>query len=628
MNRSRSISRWVFAAVLFLSPRAAGGEPPVRAPAQDREGHTDAVLSVSVHPDGTRVLSAGADRTLRLWNIETGRLIATWRGHTGPVYSAVFLPDGKRALSGSGDTTVRQWDVQTGRLTATWRAHSGDVYGVSASPDGNYAVSVGQDRTLLIWDLRTAQVQPWAGHRDWILSVAFDPSGNRVLTGSRDQSLRLWHVSGSIIDLAGKTVGKHQNSVLSLAFHPDGSKALSAGADRELKLWNLNLPRVSASWGRQPAPVLAVAFHPAGDRALTGGEDHALRLWDVNQGRVLATWTGHIGPIESVAFHPDGARAVSGSRDGTVRVWDVATGRLLATYGQALHHRAPDPGTDPPRPSKGTPSGAPRTRRDEGGAGCGTMTLAIIIILAVVVGGFKVYQTLERRGLDQALNQAESNRLGATAQVEGALRRLRLVRETWEGEVVFHGMGVLGHTRLEAKLRRPSATLSVRPQDAKSGPRLSGARDVEIGDPSFDPEYLITAKPESFAKEFLTDEIRHCIRELRRLGSGKVHLNLHGTRLHLQVGKLIRDPRLLDWFLSLSEKITDAAAGPHAGTGLEILETAEDAGGECQICGSPMAERIVQCLKCGTLHHEECWKYYRLCSTFGCGEKRFKPWNR
>ena len=78
-------------------------------------GHSGEVTACAVLPDGRRALSASEDRTLRLWDLETGRTLATLEGHSGRVTACAVLPDGRRALSASLDRTLRLWDLETGR---------------------------------------------------------------------------------------------------------------------------------------------------------------------------------------------------------------------------------------------------------------------------------------------------------------------------------------------------------------------------------------------------------------------------------------------------------------------------------------------------------------------------------
>tara|TARA_B110000858_G_scaffold77533_2_gene89892 strand:- start:163 stop:894 length:732 start_codon:yes stop_codon:yes gene_type:complete len=111
------------------------------------------VHSVSFSPDGSRIVSGSVDKTVRVWDSNTGALIRTLTGHTRPVMSVSFSPDGSRIVSGSSDDTVRVWDSNTGALIRTLTGHTSSVMSVSFSPDGTKIVSGSQDKTVRVWDI-------------------------------------------------------------------------------------------------------------------------------------------------------------------------------------------------------------------------------------------------------------------------------------------------------------------------------------------------------------------------------------------------------------------------------------------------------------------------------------------
>ena len=284
-------------------------------------GHSDVVRSVAFSPDGEYALSGSWDKTLKLWDVNTGREIRTFRGYPSDVNSVAFSPNGNYALSGSRDKTLKLWDVNTGREIRSFSGHSSSVSSVAFSPDGRYALSGSYDKTLKLWDVNTGEaIRTFTGHSHLVYSVAFSPDGEYALSGSHDNTLKLWDVNtGREI----RTFRGHSDAVNSVAFSPDGKYALSGSGDETLKLWDVNTGEAIRTFRGHSSYVYSVAFSPDGEYALSGSWDKTLKLGDVNTGREIRTFRGHSSYVNSVAFSPDGKYALSGSYDKTLKLWNT-----------------------------------------------------------------------------------------------------------------------------------------------------------------------------------------------------------------------------------------------------------------------------------------------------------------
>ena len=183
------------------------------------QGHTSSVSAVAIRPpDGRQAISASDDRTLRLWDLETGQTLRTFEGHTDSVWAVAVTPDGHRALSGSYDRTLVLWDLETGQTLRTLKGHTNIVSAVAVTPDGLRAVSGSWDRTLRLWDLETGQtIRTLEGHTDNVSAVVATPDGHRVVSASWDRTLRLWDLeTGQTL----RTLEGHTDWVSAVAVTP------------------------------------------------------------------------------------------------------------------------------------------------------------------------------------------------------------------------------------------------------------------------------------------------------------------------------------------------------------------------------------------------------------------------
>ncbi len=161
------------------------------------KGRSANMTSVAFSPDGTELLTASGDHSVRGYDTRNWQQKYQLVGHTDEVWDARYAPNGRFVVSGAWDNTCRVWDVRTRQNTYTLPAHVSDVWATTFSPDGQLIATGGGDRKVKIWEMATGQlVEELDGeaHKAEVENLAFSPDGQTLATVSRDGSLKIWRV--------------------------------------------------------------------------------------------------------------------------------------------------------------------------------------------------------------------------------------------------------------------------------------------------------------------------------------------------------------------------------------------------------------------------------------------------
>ena len=291
-------------------------------------GHSDSVYAIAFTPDGQTLASGGADRTIKIWDLNTGQEICTLTEHTDAVVSLIASPDGKTLLSGSADNTIKIWNLSTSQVIHTLTGHTYSVLCLAISPDGTRLASGAADSTIIVWDLNTYEViHTLIGHNHTVLSVAISPDGKTLASASADTSIKLWDLeSGTEI----RTLEANCGLVFAVRFHPSGQMLASVHEqDKSVKFWNPETGKLIRTMSTE-VEIVSATVSPDWTTLAGGGGDvnYLISLWDLEKISGITYFDGygqidHKGCVYTVAFSPDGQTLASGSKDTTVKLWGV-----------------------------------------------------------------------------------------------------------------------------------------------------------------------------------------------------------------------------------------------------------------------------------------------------------------
>lgn len=253
-------------------------------------GHVKSVRSVGFSPDCKKAYSVGEDRSIRVWDLDTGRCLKNIRTFTFVPVTGAFSPDGKIAVTGYGEAfkTLDVWDLEAGRLA--YRLPGMGVLSVRFSPDSRYVAALG------------------SGDRVWVADVS-----RREVVWESDSS--------SAVPARASTVCFFGEGLALLIGGHDGALSLVCPGDRKAALQH-HLHKGGVT-------CLDVARRTA--TILSGGADETVRLWEASSGKELLRFTGHAADLVEARFLPDEQYVVSVSADGITKIWDRTTARCYRT---------------------------------------------------------------------------------------------------------------------------------------------------------------------------------------------------------------------------------------------------------------------------------------------------------
>lgn len=330
--------------------------------------NTDAVLSVAVNPNGSTLVTAGKDKTVRVFNRADGKQVRTLDGHGGEVTAITFSRNSVQVATGGTDKTPRLFDANTGMLVKAFAALPGNITAIEITPDTSRVLVADDAGNVKLFQINDGmELKSFAGHQGAVKAVAFWSNGTQVVTAGADKSVRIWAVDTAAVvrkaDLdqpvtalslanndtllavgtedgsvrlhnpadfteTGRLLG-HKGAITSLEIGPNLQQLASSSADGTARVWDLTSKLPKQFYLGHTGAVTKARILADNNFIVTAGIDKTVRIEPIAAQFVKVADEKR---INALAVAPNSAWYATASDDGTVKMWNSADGAPIRAY--------------------------------------------------------------------------------------------------------------------------------------------------------------------------------------------------------------------------------------------------------------------------------------------------------
>ncbi len=271
------------------------------------------------NPNGTKLASNG--NSGKIWNADNGQLLVNFKKHQKAVEHISWSPDGSQLATASYDKTVKIWDAESGALKYNLR-HSDLMLYSSWSPDGSKLATSGFYAPPRIWNATNGTVIHILRGIDYyvIYSIYWSPDGSKVAAVA-GRTCAIWDANSGVL--------LHTFSIKQTTYEPEPSWSPdSQKLAIDKSIWDLESGNLIRTLN---APILHSSWSPDGSKIATANLDSTGKIWDAESGTLIHTLEGHTGYVSRIRWSPDGSKLATLSFDKTAKIWNASNGEILHT---------------------------------------------------------------------------------------------------------------------------------------------------------------------------------------------------------------------------------------------------------------------------------------------------------
>lgn len=308
---------------------------------------TRSINSIKISPDGTKLATGLSDAKIKVFDLDTGRLLTELIGHTKGISDIEFSPINSNIIAScSDDLTIRLWSINKGQCLKVLKKHTYHVTSIKFSQKGNILISGSADETITIWDIISGiTLKTLAAHSDPVLSLALTPDSTMIASASYDGLMRLFDLeTGQCLKTLTYNSSSHGTATASTAdvvnfpisnveFSPNGKYILSSSLDGVLRLWDyMNNKVIKTYLGLNGGDIPVSEQYVCGAKFITkskvplvisGSDKSGLLCWDVQSKEIVYQFKTSGEPVLEIDIYDEGRIIASCGKDGVINVMEM-----------------------------------------------------------------------------------------------------------------------------------------------------------------------------------------------------------------------------------------------------------------------------------------------------------------
>lgn len=285
--------------------------------------HEGGCASILFENNSGQLITGGQDRSIKIWDTNTGSLSRTLYGCLGSVLDLTMTHDNKSVIAASSSNNLYVWDVNSGRVRHTLTGHTEKVCAVDVSKiSSRYVVSAAYDRTIKVWDLQKGYCINTIIFHSNCNALCFSMDGQTICSGHVDGNLRLWNIqTGKLLS----EVAAHSQAVTSISLSRNGNNVLTSGRDNIHNLFDIRSlevystlratgNRVASNWSRS-------CLGPDDNHVASGSADGSVFIWSISEADIVSTLKEHTTAVLCCSWSGLGKPLASADKNGYVCIW-------------------------------------------------------------------------------------------------------------------------------------------------------------------------------------------------------------------------------------------------------------------------------------------------------------------